>query len=109
LFIFVTPTPAELEEAEFKLCGEFIDRRVELLMLIDLFQKEKTARSLATKKAKRDLLMLEKKKIVAKTKRDALTPEEKNDKREARAQRKDEKALKQALISSILGESLGGK
>ena len=49
-------------------------------MLIDLFQKEKTARSLATKKAK-----------------------------EARAQRKDEKALKQALISSILGESLGGK
>jgi len=53
--------------------------------------------------------MLEKKKIVAKTKRDALTPEEKNDKREARAQRKDEKALKQALISSILGESLGGK
>ena len=73
-------TPAELEEAEFKLCGEFIDRRVELLMLIDLFQKEKTARSLATKKAK-----------------------------EARAQRKDEKALKQALISSILGESLGGK
>ena len=94
-------TPVELEEAEFKVCAEFLERRYELEILITLFQRDRTARSLATKKAKRDLLALVEKKIIAKAKRDALTPEEKRDKRDARAQRKAEKELKMSLLATI--------
>jgi len=102
-------TPVELEEAEFKVCAEFLERRYELGILITLFQSERTARSVATKKAKKDLLALVEKKIIAKAKRDAFTPEEVKDRKEARAQRKEEKRLKEALIQSIQGEQLGGK
>ena len=94
-------TPVELEEAEFKVCAEFLERRYELGILIELFQKEQTAKSVATKKAKKALLALVEKKVIAKAKRDAFTDEEKRDRKEARAQRKAEKVLKEALIRSI--------
>lgn len=99
----------ELEAAEFKVCAEFLERRYELEILVTLFQSERTAKSVATKKAKKDLLALVEKKVMTKVKRDALTPEEKRDKRLERAQRKAEKELKNALIQSISGEHLGGK
>jgi hypothetical protein len=102
-------TPVELEEAEFKVCAEFLERRYELEILITLFQKERTARSVATKKAKRDLLALVEKKVIAKAKRDAFTPEEVKDRKEARAQRKEEKRLKEALLVSLKPRSIGGK
>ena len=94
-------TPAELEEAEFKVCAEFIERRYELGILIELFQKEQTAKSVATKKAKRALLALVEKKVIAKAKRDSMTPEEILDKKIARAERRSEKLLKEALLLSL--------
>lgn len=94
-------TPEDLEEAESKVFREFIDRRYELGMLIELFQKERTAKSVATKKAKRDLLVLEQKKVIARVKSAALTPEQKMDKKIARAQRKAEKAFKESLMTLI--------
>jgi hypothetical protein len=94
-------TPVELEEAEFKVCAEFLERRYELEILITLFQKERTARSIATKKAKRDLLVAIERKVVAKAKKDAFTPEEVKDRKEARAQRKEEKRIKQALLAAL--------
>lgn len=94
-------TPVELEEAEFKVCAEFLERRYELDILITLFQRDRTARSVATKKAKRDLLVTIEKKVIAKAKRDSFTPEEVKDRKEARAQRKEEKRLKVALLVSL--------
>lgn len=94
-------TPSELEAAEFKVCAEFLERRYELEILITLFQKEQTTRSVATKKANKALLVEIEKKVLAKAKRDAYTPQEVKDRKEARAQRKEEKRLKEALLVSL--------
>lgn len=89
----------------------YADKKHELGLIVNYQQRLSTAKSVATRKANAEKVAKAKalkvaEKVAIKA---ALTPQEILDKKIARAERRAEKVLKEALLVSIQGENMGGK
>ena len=92
-----------VQPTEQEIMAIYAERKHELGLIVNYQQRLSTAKSVATKKANAELIAGEKALKVADkaTKKATMTPEEVNDKKVARAERRAEKLLKEALIKSI--------
>ena len=92
-----------VQPTEQEIMAIYAERKHELGLIVNYQQRLSTAKSVATKKANAELIAGEKaiQKATRAAQKLAMTPEEILDKKVARAERRAEKLLKEALIKSI--------
>jgi len=94
---------AYIEPSEKQIKATYADKKHELRMIIEYLQRVAQIKSAATKKANAEKLAKAKELKMAEKalKKASMTPEEVANKKAARARRKAEKALKEALLVSL--------